>query len=163
MLECDASTVDNGGIYRDAALTTLPSSANGNSVAELGSGENRAMEYISHTGVVEGHRVKDILLDTKCSQTFVRKDLVPNAHGDTVLYPLAMVAIEVDGISLQVKAAAAETLVAFLQGTDVPELGELLSKRSIGNQPTAKGADVTLVTTCAQAKKIAEEERGSQT
>ena len=54
--------------------------------------------------------------------------------------------------------AGTTTPVAVLLGTDVPELGELLSKRSIGNQPTAKGADVLLITTCAQAKKIAEEE-----
>ena len=59
-------------------------------------------------GVVEGRYVSDILLDTGCSRTLVRRDLVPSknmqegdvvtircAHGDTVLYPLADVKVEV--------------------------------------------------------------------
>ena len=68
---------------------------------------------VARTGAVEGTDVHDIILDTGCSQTMVRNDLVPVerriageaitlrcAHGDTVLYPLADVRMEVDGISL---------------------------------------------------------------
>ena len=52
--------------------------------------------------------MSDILLDTGCSRTLVRRDLVPSknmqegdvvtircAHGDTVLYPLTDVEVEV--------------------------------------------------------------------
>ena len=57
-------------------------------------------------GVVEGRHADNILLDTGCSRTLVRKELVPEekildgeavaircAHGDTVLYPLAQVEV----------------------------------------------------------------------
>ena len=66
---------------------------------------------LSRSGIVEGQAVTDVLLDTGCSQTLVRSDLVPAAkrvegdavtircaHGDTVLYPLAEVTMTVDGI-----------------------------------------------------------------
>jgi len=59
-------------------------------------------------GAVEGKEVHDILLDTGCSRTLVHQSLVPDkkiqegeaiaircAHGDTVLYPLAEVSLEV--------------------------------------------------------------------
>ncbi len=55
---------------------------------------------VTRGGVVEGWRVADILLDTGCSKTLVRRELVREekflegdvvtircAHGDTVLYP----------------------------------------------------------------------------
>ena len=48
-------------------------------------------------------------------------------HGDTVLYPLAEIEIDVGGVTVPVKAAVSESLpVLVLLGTDVPELGELL-------------------------------------
>ena len=48
----------------------------------------------------------------------------------TVLYPLAEVTIEVDGVPLQVEAAVSETLpVAVLLGMDVQELVGLLRPR----------------------------------
>ena len=71
----------------------------------------KSQSYIAKPGVyksgkVEGRKVTDILLDTGCSRTVVRQDLVPEqkkvegeavaiccAHGDTVLYPLAQVEI----------------------------------------------------------------------
>ena len=66
---------------------------------------------MSRGGSVEGQAVKSILLDTGCSKTLVRRDLVPEgrlvdgkavtircAHGDTVLYPVANVTMEVEGI-----------------------------------------------------------------
>ena len=79
---------------------------------------------MSREGVVDGHTVTDILLDTGCSQTVVRSDLVLAekriegdaitircAHGDTVLYPIAEVEVVVDGIPLQVEAAVSDTCV----------------------------------------------------
>ena len=70
----------------------------------------------------------------------VHKDLVPAekwiageaitlrcAHGDTMLYPLADVYMEVGGVAVQVTAAVSDTLpVLVLLGTDVPELGRFL-------------------------------------
>ena len=69
-----------------------------------------AQPGVMRCGVVEGKSVKDILLDTGCSRTFIHQDLVPEskikegeavaircAHGDTVLYPLAQISMEVEG------------------------------------------------------------------
>ena len=94
-------------------------------------------------GQVEGKPITDILLDTSCSRTMVHRNLVPEkkmiygeavaircAHGDTALYPLAHVQLEVEGQSIAVKAAVSETLPAsVLLGTDVPELSVLLGAR----------------------------------
>ena len=59
--------------------------------------------------------MKDIVLDTGCLQTLVHDALVPKEkritgegaviwcpHGDTVLYPMAQVTLEVDGVCLSV-------------------------------------------------------------
>ncbi len=84
---------------------------------------------------MEGQRVKEIVLDTGCKRTMVQHDLVTLdkiiqgdaatircAHGDTVLYPLAQVSLEIDGIP-EVEAAVSSTLpVPVLLGDDVPEL-----------------------------------------
>ena len=91
-------------------------------------------------GVVEGQLVNDIVLDTGCSRTLVRSDLlrekdfsqeatvaVQCAHGDVVTYPLARVELEVEGQALTVEAAVSDTLPqSVLLGTDVPDLSELL-------------------------------------
>ena len=84
-------------------------------------------------GVVEGQLVNDIVLDTGCSRTLVRSDLlgekkfeeetitVQCAHGDVVTYPLAKVELEVKGRALTVKAAVSDTLPqSVLLRTDVP-------------------------------------------
>ncbi len=81
----------------------------------------------------------DILLDTGCSRTLVRSDLasadkllegeavtIRCAHGDTVLYPLAEVSIEVEGVPIQLEAAVSEMLTVSVLG-----LGELCSKNSL--------------------------------
>ena len=45
------------------------------------------------------------------------------AHGDTVLYPLAKISLEVEGQSIDVEAATSETLpMSVLLGTDILEL-----------------------------------------
>ena len=93
------------------------------------------------TGKVEGQKVTDILLDTGCSRTMVRRNLVAMeniivgrvatitcAHGDTKLHPLALMEVELDGSHIQVEAALSEELpVSVLLGTDVPELTHLIS------------------------------------
>ena len=130
---------------------------------------------VARIGRVEGTAVSDILLDTGCTRTMVRGDLVPEekllpgeaatvlcAHGDTVLYPLARVRIDVEGVGMEVRAAVSESLpVSVLLGTDVPELGRLLHSNPL--VVYTKGMDHALVTTRAQLKRdtetIAEQER----
>lgn len=64
---------------------------------------------ITRVGKIEGKLVQDILLDTGCSRTLVHREHVPQEkliegeaiaiqcmHGDTVLYPLAQLNIEID-------------------------------------------------------------------
>ena len=117
------------------------------------------------SGRVEGEAVDDILLDTGCSRTLVHRKLVPKekaqdgeavaircAHGDTVLYPLAKISLEVDGKSIVVEAAVSETLpMSVLLGTDIPELTELLQTQ------TTEQAFVA-VTRAASVKKRMEKE-----
>ena len=91
---------------------------------------------------MEGHSVKDIQLDTGCTRTVVRSDLVDKrkivggevvtiqcAHGDIVSYPVATVEIVVDGKQITVEAAVSDTLPrSVLLGTDVQELSDLLGQ-----------------------------------
>eukprot|EP00731_Ephydatia_muelleri_P013996 Em0007g1306a len=95
---------------------------------------------LQRPGALEGKHVKDILLDTGCSKTLVRQELVPEGkmlpgktttihcvHGDIVLYPVARLNLEVEGVPVAVEAAVAKNLpTSVLLGTDVPELGRLL-------------------------------------
>lgn len=120
-------------------------------------------------GVVEGKEVDNILLDTGCSRTLVHQDLVPEskiqesevmaircAHGDTVLYPLAEISMEVEGRTITVEAAVSEAAVSdtlpmsVLLGTDTPELADLLVRSN------SKESEVALaVTTRAGSRKQA--------
>ena len=111
----------------------------------------------------------DVVLDTGCACTIVRRDLVPEekfvagatirlrcAHGDVVTYPLAAVRLEIDGLSLPVTAAVAERLpVSVLLGTDVPELEKLIGQHP---QPQSEA----LVVTRAQAGVRAQGEAETQ-
>ena len=76
---------------------------------------------MNRTGSVEGQKVKNILLDTSCSRTMVKKRWVQQerilegkmvsvrcAHGDTELYPLADIRMKVDGTPTRVQAAVAD-------------------------------------------------------
>ena len=98
-------------------------------------------------GVVEGQVADDILLDTGCSKTLVRRELVPTekilpeqvpircAHGDTVMYPLANIEVQLGGMAFMVEAAVSYPLpMSVLLGTDVPQLGELLIN-GVGRKP----------------------------
>ena len=130
---------------------------------------------VARAGLVEGITVSDILLDTGCTRTMVRRDLVQEesllpgeavtvlcAHGDTALYPLAKVKIDVEGLKLEVKAAVSESLpVSALLGTDTTQLGQLL----LSNPLTVHtpGVEQALVATRAQSRRQAEEEREQET
>ena len=82
----------------------------------------------------------NILLDTGCLRTLVHQEQVlrgrmldreavaiPCAHGDTVLYPLALLQVVVGTRTMEVRVAIFETLpVDVLLGTDVPKLTVLM-------------------------------------
>ena len=128
-------------------------------------------------GFIEGKYVSDILLDTECSRTLVRQDLVPEksrsqaevvaircAHGDTVLYPLAQVQVKIDGYCLEVEAAVSDTLpTSMLLGTDVPEMVNLLGLTKGTDQMEKRSSNEALMTTTrAQAKLQMEDEENCQ-
>ncbi|XP_064399260.1 uncharacterized protein LOC135345747 [Halichondria panicea] len=137
--------------------------------------EVQAKPSVVKTGSVEGKKVDNILLDTGCSRTLIRKDLVPQhkllhgevvaircAHGDTVLYPLAEVDLEVEGYLIHVEAAISDTLpMPVLLGTDVPELtailrGDPTTKKVVPQQALA------VVTRASAIKQREEEEMTAQ-
>lgn len=72
-------------------------------------GQRREGPSMVWWGRVEGRPVEGIVLDTGCSRTLVRQDLVPRnkrtgeevsircAHGDVVVYQLADVEMEIEG------------------------------------------------------------------
>ncbi len=121
-----------------------------------------ARQGIVKQGVVEGKHIKNILLDTGCLRTLVHQDLVPEnkmkdgeavaircAHGDTVLYPLAQVHMEVEGRQIEIEAAVSNTLpMGILLGTDTQELAELL----VIGEKKAEG-DAFMVSTRAVTRK----------
>ena len=112
-----------------------------------------------------GTRTCQILLDTGCSHTIVRRQLVPHAkifegkmmsvkcaHRDTVLYPLAVVDKEVEGIPVHVEVAVVDTLpVGVLLGIDVSELPWLLGERASNGFYSQE--DVMVVMTRMQKKQ----------
>ena len=128
-------------------------------------------KQLERPGKVGDHDVTKIVLDTGCTRTLVRRDWVSQdqfiegavvpircAHGDTVVYPLALVDITLGGCAVQVEAAVSETLpLDALLGTDVPVLKQLI------DEATAETAEEDfLVTTRAQSKRRTEEERLQQ-
>ena len=98
---------------------------------------------MQRSGVVNGQKVQDIVLDTGCSQTMVHSSLIPSdqllegdgvvvrcVHGDAAVYPLCKVRIQLEGHSIQVVAAVSETLpTSVLLGTDARELGDQLGMK----------------------------------
>ena len=123
-------------------------------------------------GTVNGQSAKNIMLDTGCSRTMVHYNLVSEAqildgesavvqcaHGDSVLYPMAEVNIEVDGCTISAVAAVSDTLpMDVLLGTDVPELGKLLSRVSAEFR---EQSNALVATTQARARQEAEAEKES--
>ena len=118
---------------------------------------------VCQSGQVEGIHVDQIVLDTDCSRTIVREDLVPEsktnegdavtircAHCYIVLYPVALLEFEVEGLSLCVKAAVSKSLpVPVLLGTNVAELHQLLGE-SLTHTPVE---DYMMVVTHTQAMR----------
>ena len=102
---------------------------------------------------MEGQFVEDIVLDTGCSRTLVRGDLVSKenlilgraitvqcAHGDVVMYPVASVEIEIQGNTFTVEAGVSDRLPqSVLLGTDVPGLKELLKGREKAHMVVTRG------------------------
>ena len=130
---------------------------------------DRLGRSVVRVGKVEGAVVSEVVLDTGCSRTMVRRDLVPEenllpgeavtvlcAHGDAMLYPLAYVDMEVEGMQLRTKAAIAKELpVAALLGTDIPQLGELLQMNT--QTRSTNIMNHAMVVTRAQAEREKEE------
>ena len=127
---------------------------------------------VRRCGLVEGREVQDILLDTGCTRTMVHANLVPPgkilegdtvtimcAHGDIVLYPLAKVDMEMDGLQVNVEAAVSGRLpVAVLLGKDVPEFDQLLGNVDARPASTDAQEEAMVVVTHAQARKKLEAE-----
>lgn len=116
---------------------------------------------------MEGREVNDIVLDTGCSKTIIHHDLVPSkkllpgeavtircAHGDNVLYPLANVDLEVDGVPLTVEAAVSKSLPVYvLLGTDVPKLAEFVGSNTHGVRQQVNEAWVVVTRAGARKQK----------
>ena len=121
--------------------------------------------FVCRNDQVEDIHVEQIVLDTGCSRTMVRQDLVPEgeiiegdavtircAHGDTVLYPVAQLELEVDGLPL---FAVSQSLpVPVLLGTDVAKLHWLLGE-SLTHIPVE---DCMMVVTHTQAMRQLQED-----
>ena len=86
------------------------------------------------------------------------------AHGDTVLYPLALVQVKVDGYCLEVEAAVSDTLpTSMLLWTDVPEMVNLLGLTKGTDQMEKSSSNEALMTIPgAQAKLQMEDEENCQ-
>ena len=83
------------------------------------------------------------------------------AHGDMVLYPLARVTINMEGIETEVKAAVLQSLlVSVLLGTDTAQLEQLLQSNLLALHMSS--LEKALVTTRGQSRQQAEEEREQQ-
>ena len=120
---------------------------------------------VAWRGLVEGVEVEYILLDTGCTQTMVRRDLtspsqlIPGeattikcVHGDNVVYSLAHVSVDIEGLALKVRAAVSDSLpLPVLLATDVPELGQLLQGNHVLRHTV--GINTALVTTRAQVRQ----------
>ena len=50
------------------------------------------------------------------------------AHGDTVMYPLANIEVQLGVMAFMVEAAVSDHLPMSVLGTDVPQLVELLNR-----------------------------------
>ena len=69
------------------------------------------------------------------------------AHGDTALYPLAQVHLEINGHHIDVEAALSDTLpMPVLLGTDVPQLQDFVGHALFGDNQQLVAVDVLAVT-----------------
>ena len=126
---------------------------------------------LTRSGSVEGQAVSNILIDTGCSQSIVREELVPQerllgeavtircAHGDVVLYPLAMVEIQMDNRTMELQVAVSDTLpVDVLLGTDAPGFATILD----GASSIQETKEAMVVTTRSRKQQKQEEDEQSR-
>ena len=124
------------------------------------------------SGRVEGTLVESVVLNTGCSTTLVRSNLVSQdkvlegevvaiqcAHGDTVLYPLALVHLEISGHHIDMEAALSDTMpMPVPLGIDVPQLQDFIGQAFSREHQPLGTEDVFVVTTRAQFLGQAEQE-----
>eukprot|EP00731_Ephydatia_muelleri_P002993 Em0001g2993a len=163
--DCRRKKEDMGGRSSGPSMRVhemLPVSADWTFVKEL-----KEEQKVFRQGMIEGKMVT-VLLDTGCSRTMVRRNLVPEhkliegkgvaircAHGDTTFYPLAEIGVEISGRNFKVEAAVADNLpVQLLLGTDVPQLFKLLGREE---PELANVDDALVVMTRAKARQQIEE------
>ena len=127
----------------------------------------RVVKEAHRHGIVEGVHVSNILLDTCATRSMIREDLLPPdhrvdgevtvrcAHGNTVVYPLTEVAVEIGSRQLVVTAGVSRTLpVPMLLGREVPDMMQLLEEED-ASPPEPQGPepeDVLAVTTRGQKR-----------
>ena len=81
------------------------------------------------------------------------------AYGDTVLYPLALVQLEINGHHIDVEAALSNTLpMPVLLGTDVPQFQNFIGQAFSGEHQPLRTEDVFAVTTRAQFLRQTEQD-----
>ena len=81
-------------------------------------------------------------------------------HGDNVLYPVARLNLEVEGVPVAVEAAVAKNLpTSVLLGTDVPELGRLLGLKPRSRWNKTQRALLAVSRAGARRQAKEEEER----
>ena len=80
--------------------------------------------------------------------------LIQCAHGDTVMYPLANIEIQLGGVAFIVEAAVSDWLpMSVLLATDVPQLVELLigvGQQTEPNGDSGQARDVLVMTRSQQ-------------
>ena len=120
---------------------------------------------ITRSGTIEGKTVEDIVLETGCAQTMVRRDLIRQktevgrvrircAHGDTREYPLSSVEIGFGEAKFQVEAAVSSSLPEpVLLGWDVPGLIDMLQS----DQKEDLTLQTEAVVTRSQARRLEED------
>ena len=111
-----------------------------------GDSSSQFAEETMHSSVLKGSvngQSCRVLLDTGTTQSMVHKDLVPDdsilkehtaircAHGDSVIYPIAPIVVNIGGTRATIKAAISSTLPQpALIGWDAPEFFTLLKPQS---------------------------------
>ena len=118
--------------------------------------------------MVEGQFVQEIVLGHSMQEDYGEADsstpkeskvleqdmtTIRCAHGDTLLYPLANIEINVYGQAIRMEAAVLATLpVPVLLGGNVPKLKQLLGSNTNTHSDSTESDNVMVVVTYTQAK-----------
>ena len=106
--------------------------------------------HVHVAGKVDGIPVELVILDQLEGEVVA----IRCAHGDTVLYPLAKVHLEINGHNNDVEAAVSDSLLMpVLLGTDVPQPQDLIGQALSREHQPEVIEDVMAVTTRAQYSK----------